>query len=203
MIRFSLLAAGSALALAAGISTASASQAGYYVSGMAGASLLPSLHLSHTPTGTLHEDFGTGYALGGAVGYDDGAGKRIELDTLYSNSDLNSVAGVPTHGHLDSLSLMLNGQVDLMQHTAVVPYIGAGIGLQEVGARIGALHGQNWEPAYQLDAGLRHQISKDVDLFGEYRFSQSEASHLDGGGLSANQHFSDHAILAGLRFHLG
>lgn len=200
MTRLLPFAAGVALALAAGLSTASAASAGYYESAIAGPYFPPNLDLTHTSTGTVHDSFDAGYAFGGALGYDNGDGERIELDASYARSSLDRVKGLTARGHLDVVSLMLNGEIDLMRNTSVVPYVGAGIGLDEVGAEIGPLRGQNWDPGYQIEAGLREHLMRNISLFGEYRFSQSEATKLEGGGLSANQHFASHAVLAGLTF---
>ncbi len=58
-------------------------------------------------------------------------------------------------------------------------------------------------PAYQLEAGLRHAVSENVSIFGEYRWTQSEASKISGGGATAHQNFSNNALLAGVTYHLG
>jgi opacity protein-like surface antigen len=50
---------------------------------------------------------------------------------------------------------------------------------------------------------LRTNISDKVSVFGEYRFSQSEAANLSLGGANVHQHFADHGILAGLTYHMG
>ena len=178
------------------------SQPGYYVSGEGGVSFLPNLQLKTGGT-TANEKFDTGYAYGGAVGYDMGNGTRVELDALHQMSNLTGVGGVAANGHLQSTSLMVNGQYDLMQGTQFTPYVGVGVGAQNVGANINGVHDADWKPAYQAEAGLRTNISDKVSLFGEYRFSQSEAADLSLGGASAHQHFADHSILAGLTYHMG
>ncbi len=175
---------------------------GTYVSGEGGVSLLPNLDLKSGGT-TTHEDFNSGYAYGGAVGYDTGNGTRVEIDSLHQMSGLSRLGGAPVNGHLQSTSVMLNGQVDVLQNAAVTPYVGAGIGYQNVGASIAGAHDADWKPAYQAEAGLRKDISDKVSVFGEYRFSQSEAADLDLGGVDAHQHFSDHGVLAGLTYHMG
>lgn len=201
MTRISLLAAGTALALIAGIGTASASQAGPYVSGEGGIAFMPDQNLTHTPAGTLTENLDTGYNFGGAVGYDFGNGTRLELDSLTTRSDISSLNGVPAGGHVDATGLMLNGKVDILKSAVATPYIGAGIGFQNVGAKVAGMHGQNWRPAYQLEAGLRHRVSKHVSLYGEYRWTQSETSKLEGGGATGHQHFSNNALLAGVTYN--
>ncbi len=197
------LAAGAAAALLSGAGSALAdSTEGTYITGDGGVSFLPSLHLNSV-AGKQHERFDAGYAYGGAVGYDTGNGMRIELDTTHQQSQLIKLSGVPDNGHLQSTSVMVNGQVDLMHNSTVTPYAGVGVGYQNIGASVGGLSDTDWKPAYQAEAGLRTDLSKQVSLFGEYRFSQSEAADLSSGGLSAHQHFADHGLLAGLTYHVG
>jgi opacity protein-like surface antigen len=153
--------------------------------------------------GTGHENFNTGYAYGGAVGYDMGNGPRVEVDALHQMSNLSGISGTAANGHLQSTSVMVNGQYDLIHDAKFTPYVGVGIGAQNVGANINGVHDSDWKPAYQAEAGLRTNISEKVSVFGEYRFSQSEAGSLDLGGTNVHQHFADHGILAGLTYHMG
>lgn len=199
-----LLIAASVSAAALGFAgTASAqSQPGYYVTGEGGVSFLPNLQLKSGGV-TGHENLDTGYAYGGAVGYDMGDGTRVELDALHQMSNLSGISGTPANGHLQSTSLMVNGQYDLMHDTQFTPYVGVGVGAQNVGASINGVHDTDWKPAYQAEAGLRTNISDKVSAFAEYRFSQSEAADLSLAGASAHQHFADHGVLAGLTYHMG
>jgi opacity protein-like surface antigen len=117
---------------------------------------------------------------------------------------IRCIGGVSTggNGHLQSTSLMVNGQVDLLHNASVTPYVGAGVGYQNIGANVAGLQDTDWKPAYQAEAGLRTDISPKVSLYGEYRFSQSEAADLSDGGVNAHQHFADHGLLAGMTYHL-
>jgi OmpA-OmpF porin, OOP family len=178
------------------------SNGGYYVSADGGVSILPNLDLK-TKAGTASEHFDTGYAYGGAVGYDMGNGMRVELDTTHQMSSLSRISGAPVGGHLQSTSVMANGQIDLLHNSSITPYVGAGIGYQNVGVSVAGISDSDWKPAYQAEAGLRTDISQQVSLYGEYRFSQSEAADLSDAGVSAHQHFADHGLLAGLTYHLG
>ncbi|HWA31092.1 MAG TPA: outer membrane beta-barrel protein [Rhizomicrobium sp.] len=200
--RFWLAASVSAAVLGLGGAASAQSQPGYYIAGEGGVSLLPNLQTKSAGI-TGHDHFDTGYAYGGAVGYDFGNGTRVELDSLHQQSNLTGISGVPANGHLQSTSLIVNGQYDLMQSGPVTPYVGVGVGAQNVGLGLNGAHDSDWKPAYQAEAGLRTNISDKVSLFGEYRFSQSEAANLSLGGVDTHQHFSDHGILAGLTYHMG
>jgi len=174
----------------------------FYISGEGGVSLLPDLTLKDTLAGKLSDSFDTGFAAGGAFGYDTGDGIRIELNSLYQHASVDRLGGALTNGHLSSTSLMVNTTYDFLPDAAFTPYVGVGLGFQNVGGMIGTLSGRDWKPAYQAEGGLRTYVSDDVSLFGEYRFSQSESVTLSSPTDSAHQHFSDHALLAGLSYNL-
>jgi opacity protein-like surface antigen len=202
---FAVTVSAAALGLAGAASAQSEpgqSQQGYYVSGEGGVSFLPNLQLKSGGT-TTNEHFDTGYSYGGAAGYDMGNGMRVELDAQHQMSNLTGVGGVAADGHLQSTSVMVNGQYDILHNASVTPYVGVGVGAQNVGASINGANDADWKPAYQAEAGLRTNLSEKVSLFGEYRFSQSEAADLSLGGANAHQHFADHSILAGLTYHMG
>jgi opacity protein-like surface antigen len=178
---------------------------GYYVSGFAGGSFLPDLHFKPSTTPVQNERFDNGFAAGGAFGYADANGFRYELTSLYQHSAVKSVGGAPTNGHISSTGIMANVTYDLGSFTPLsgfTPYIGAGIGVQNVGGRIGAYSGREWQPAYQAEAGLRTELGSNMELFGEYRFTQSQSVALRSASDTARQHFSDHGVLAGLTFRL-
>jgi opacity protein-like surface antigen len=198
-----LFAAACGLAIGFGTGAALADAPGYYVSGEGGLSLPPNLHLSDPAPGTTaHDSFGTGYAAGGAFGYDFGDGWRIELNTLFQNTNLNAVDGTKTPGHLASTGLMANVMYDFLPGAPFTPYVGGGLGFENVGGEIGGFRGRAWAPAYQAEAGLRINLDDRASLFTEYRFSQSQSVTLFDGPDSLHQHFSDHALLAGISFKL-
>jgi opacity protein-like surface antigen len=175
---------------------------GYYISGEGGVSLLPNLTIKDTLAGKQTDSFNTGFAAGGALGYDMGDGIRIELNSLYQHANVDRLNGALTNGHLSSTSLMANATYDLLPDAVFTPYVGAGLGFQNVGGVVGTLSGRDWKPAYQAEAGLRTYVSDNVSLFGEYRFSQSESVTLADATDTAHQHFADHGLLAGLSFKL-
>lgn len=193
------------VAIAAVAYAAQASDQGYYVSGMLGASLMPDQSFYSATGATSKNSFDAGYAYGGAVGYDSGQGWRVELDTLHQQSAIDRINGVLASGHLQSTSLMLNGTYDLAQFETFTPYVGAGLGFQIIGADIGGYSngGDVWQPAYQVEAGVRHDIGHNLSLFAEYRYSQAESTRLSNGVDYGNEHFTDHALLTGITYHLG
>lgn len=197
-----VFAAAFGLAIGCGVAAAFAGTPGYYVSGEGGVSLLPDLHVNSLTLGTQRDSFGTGYAVGGAAGYDYGNGWRLELNSLYQHSDVSRLNGAPAAGHLSSTSVMANATYDLLPDAQFTPYLGGGVGVVNVGGDVNGLSGRDWKPAYQAEAGLRTDVAANTSLFGEYRFSQSQSVTLSDGTDTAHQHFSDHALLAGLSFKL-
>jgi opacity protein-like surface antigen len=173
---------------------------GYYISGDAGASLLPDLHFNDTTSGTHREDFDTGIAAGGALGYDTGEGLRFELDSQYQNSQLTRLGGQPATGHISSTSLTANATIDILRDAPITPYVGAGLGIQNVGGTVNGDRGRAWKPAYQARAGLRDDLTDQLSMFGEYRFGQSESVKLAAPTDVGHQHFSDHLLMAGLSY---
>ncbi len=199
-----VFAAAFGIAIGCGVAAAFADVPGYYVSAEGGGSLLPDLHVNSLAPATQQRDsFGsTGYILGGAAGYDYGNGWRLELNTLYQHNDVSRLNGAPALGHLSSTSVMANATYDLLPDAQFTPYVGAGLGVVNVGGQVDAFSGRDWKPAYQAEAGLRTELADNTSLFGEYRFSQSQSVTLSDGADTAHQHFSDHALLAGLSFKL-
>ena len=201
MRRSLLLAACAAALVAAG--SASASTEGTYVSANGGASFTPDLDLKSTTVGNQTEHTNTGFAYGGSAGYDYGNGWRVQLDSEYTRQKVSSLDGTPTNGHVSSTSLIIGAQKDLTDGTMITPYVGAGIGAQSVGGEVAGYRGRAWKPAYQAEAGLRSDVSNQLSLFGEYRFSQSESTTMHSATDDAHQHFADHGLLAGVTYHLG
>ncbi|HJW41735.1 MAG TPA: outer membrane beta-barrel protein [Rhizomicrobium sp.] len=194
-----VFAAAFGVAIGLGVGAALAGEPGWYASGEGGVSLPPGLHLDSTG-GVQRESFGTGFVAGGALGYDYGNGLRLEMSSLYQHSDLSRIDGVLSTGHLSSTGVMANATWDLMRNSPVTPYVGAGFGIENLGGEIAAFRGRDWKPAYQAEAGMRTDLSDRASLFGEYRFSQSESAALSDGTDTEHQHFSDHALLAGVSF---
>ncbi|MBV9044026.1 MAG: porin family protein [Alphaproteobacteria bacterium] len=203
MRRRIMFAAAFGVAFGIGIGAALADEVpGYYITGTGGVTLLPKLHVNAATAGTQRDTFGTGFAAGGALGYATGNGWRIELSSLYQHNDVARLNGVSTPGHLSSTAVMANATYDLAPNAPLTPYVGAGVGMANVGGTVGAFSGRDWKPAYQAEAGLRTDLGRRTSLFGEYRFMQSESVTLASATDTAHQHFAAHALLTGLSFKL-
>ena len=181
--------------------SATAADAGFYVSGEGGGSILTELRLNGTTT-THNEGFSGGYVVGGAFGYDSGYGVRIELNSLYQRNDLSKLDKTPTQGHISSTGVMFNATYDVFADERFSPYFGVGFGMENMGGQVGTMHGRDWVPAYQGEIGLRQTLSRHFALFGEYRYLQSAVVPMSDGTTTAHQHFEDNILLAGLRISL-
>ena len=180
--------------------TAASAQPGLYISGEAGPSFLPNMNFNDATSGKQLEKYDNGFLAGGALGYDTDTGLRLELNSLYQQSPLNHFNGATATGHLSTTSLMANATFDVLPNPLLTPFVGAGLGVENLGGAINGDHGRAWKPAYQLEAGLRHDITDQVSLFGEYRFAQAEDTHFSAAADTGHQPFADHALLAGLSY---
>ena len=201
MRRTIVFAAGIATAALAAMTAASA-QPGLYISGEAGPSFLPDMNFNDATSGKERENYDTGFLAGGALGYDTGYGLRLEVNSLYQQTSLNRFTGTTATGHLSTTSLTANATFDVLPNPLLTPYVGAGLGVENLGGTVDGDRGRAWKPAYQLEAGLRHDITDQVSLFGEYRFAQAEDTHFSAPTDTGHQPFADHALLAGLSFKL-
>ncbi|MEN8135337.1 MAG: hypothetical protein ABFS18_07340 [Thermodesulfobacteriota bacterium] len=87
----------------------------------------------------------TGYGLSLAIG-NDMTSVRLEAELAYRANDLNEITlpGLPTvplEGDVTSTALMGNVFWDLNTGTAVIPFIGAGIGVANVDGEIDSILG--------------------------------------------------------------
>lgn len=184
---------------------AQASTAGPYLSGDVGVSLQPNLSFKSDTFGPAETSTDPGFNFGGAAGYDLGNGLRFQLSSDHTNNQVSKLNGDFAAGHLSSTSLMLGAQYDLVTGSDWAPYVGAGIGGVNFGGDVAGYSDRAWKPAYQLEAGLRKDLSRQLSLYGGYRFTQAESIRMDDPSIpdTASQHFSKHAIVAGLTYHFG
>jgi len=97
------------------------------------------------PAQSQNYRFAPGYAGEVSVGYGLGNGFRFEVEGDYANNHLNSVGNatpVRSGGYVQQYGGFVNGIYDFDLGLPVMPYIGAGVGYQEV-----ELDGINFGPA--------------------------------------------------------
>lgn len=224
--RFAFLAA-SAIAAAFPYAAAAQPVTGPYVSLGAGWDFPSSQHLSDLRVdGYLQPQSGriildNGWTVEGSIGYGFGDGFRVELegDTIHNDFSKLKAGGVdyPSNGHEQRYGAFVNALYDFdIGSKRVYPYVGAGIGWQDVDF-------DNYSPAlshvsktravfaYQGIAGLAFPIAPVPGLAAtvEYRFIGFAGWRKYTGtyGCGCQESFKagpeyDNQILAGLRYQL-
>ncbi len=165
LIAASTIAAPTITAEAQTLFTPQASTPGFYVGGEGGLNWL---------LNSGNNQFNTGYAVGGKVGYDF-VGPRVELEALYRNNQARG--GVPTpfgpapgQGQINQLSTMVNGLYDFLPGAKITPYAGAGIGLAFVDQGIMGCSMCSTQFAYQGIVGIGYNVAPHwrIDLDARY-----------------------------------
>jgi opacity protein-like surface antigen len=100
-----------------------------------------------------------------------------------TNPTVGTVIGNGGKGRLRNLSVFGNAYYDFNREGAIQPYIGAGVGVQEVKVRyepsdVPVANGKKAKFAYQLMAGLTYKISPSFELFGQYNYRASDRANV-------------------------
>lgn len=204
---------GSALALAIGPAWAQESPAagwlrpGGYV-GLSGLVVVlqdSSLEDPTVPTVSAELSTDTGFGIAGFAGYRFGNGFRGEIELAFRQNDLDQitlndpfgvligipVAGsAPVSGDLSSLAVMVNGYYDIATSSALVPYLGLGIGLASVTLDSSDLLVDDSDTvfAFQARAGLSLAVTPTFALFGGYTFFVTTDPTIAGTDLEYRSH---------------
>lgn len=139
-------------------------QAQLYAGGYGGLGIA---HDADTNTGqimTMDLGFGFGAFVGGRVT----PNVRIEGEIGYRSNDLESLGGGVVGGDVTSLAFMANAYYDIPVQSAVIPYVGAGVGMADV-EMSGLRNDTDTVFAFQLMAGGAVPVSPNVALTAEYR----------------------------------
>lgn len=169
-----------------------------------------------------HSSHDTGWAAGVALGYNFG-GVRLEAElSRHENGvddfGIENAAGfalVPGTNEADSgktraTNLMANLYYDIDFGMPLKPYLGFGMGASRVNFnnyRTGAaafLDDSKTVFAYQGIAGMRYEISRQLDLTVDYRYFNSEnPSLVDTLGRSLEGDYTTHLVMVGLSWKFG
>lgn len=137
----------------------------------------PAILFLVTPPSLQTVDAGTGYAVGGALGFRYDNGFRTELEYRYQSSDLDEVRfnapTAPTVAPDASLAahfLMTNVIYEFRNSSRLTPYIGGGVGAAWVTSWTGPgdATGRDLTYAYQGRAGLAFALNETTRLGAEY-----------------------------------
>lgn len=171
-----------------------------------------------------------GYDVDGVIGYDIGA-FRIETEVGYRKATVDgfrSQVGTPAFtsagrlgnspagnfnyagGSTSALSFMLNGLLDFGSDDGVQGFVGGGVGVARVKAKLGLnrfgrfLDDSDTVFAYQGLAGVRAPLTDHVDATVKYRFFTADNVKLiDVGNNRYEGRFRTHSLLGGLTYNFG
>jgi len=169
-----------------------------------------------------NSDFGTGYAIGGGIGYRFDPHWRADLTLGYRGDyGFTTTTGVgPSHADADALVGLVNGYYDFTSYAGFTPYIGAGVGfssnhLTPTDVAIGPLGGSlnndtSTQFAWQASAGVSYSLTRNWALDLGYRYLDMGEAHtgdeltLNGGGAvggyTQRGDLQAHEVQVGLRY---
>jgi OOP family OmpA-OmpF porin len=149
------------------------------------------------------------------LGYDFGS-FRADAEVSIRTNDLDKakIDGVGTfskNGHLRTIGIMANGYYDFDFGSPFVPYIGGGVGVALIQAKIRDRDGNggigtdfddfNTQFAYQGIAGVSYNFSPNLAANLEYRYlGNTEPKFKDNGVSLKYDSSNNHTILVGLRY---
>ncbi len=200
---------GTALALSLPLA-AQAGNEGLYVGGAAGVNFATDAKVkSGTGSDTIKYDMGPVGAL--SVGYGYGNGFRTEFEGSLRSNGINGLKNstlASPSGSSRTWALMVNGLYDIDTGTPFTPYVGVGVGLGIVDAKLdGAVTTQYNDSsnqfAYQGIAGLSYALDRNLSLTADYRYFRTTDAKYSGNGTNWSVANGNHSILAGLRWTFG
>ena len=203
------------------------SGANWYLRGSLGVSLpsSPAVQPHVVPGATTNgEDLKTGWAVGGAVGYQWGWLRGdLSLDYLGQRDFSERFTGAcgaactgTLKGQFSAVPVLANIYYDIGTWKGVTPYLGAGLGVAHVQWDSLKLSGQcsgpcpstsgdgHWRFAWQVGAGVSYAVSEKVSVDADYRLlnlGSSGAGSTAQGNLAVDTMW-DNEVRVSLRYKL-
>ncbi len=153
------------------------------------------------------------YKIGGigdlSAGYATSYGVRAELEFAWrwnnpvDNTESTNLALNGAGGNARSIAFMGNALYDINTGTAFTPYIGAGAGIAQVRQKLGGFSDSDWVFAYQGIVGASYNLTDNLALTLDYRYFATLDPKYDFGPTNVKGEYSNHSILAGLRYTFG
>jgi OmpA-OmpF porin, OOP family len=222
MRRISLVVALATTALASG---ANAKDNYWYSSIKGGPSIAQTAqHETDAGVNAALVDTKTGFNVAGEIGYDFGI-FRTGFELGYQSFGVNGVnnqIGLPLigpagnnlngSGSSRALSFMLNGVFDVINGDGPWgAYVGGGIGIAQfkgskyaTGTNAPFVNDSDTGLAFQLLAGLRRELSDNVDLTLDYKFfNMSAIDLLTTNGINLNSRHRSQSLMAGFAYNFG
>lgn len=147
--------------------------------------------------GTLNPS--TGYAVGGAVGYQYNNWLRLESEVTWRSNGVDdaTIGGATFDGNDDytSLALMENALISYPSVMGLTPYVGGGVGA----ARLGLAGEHDWNFAYQAIGGVERPIGPQTTLGIEYRYFGTQDGEFNTPLATTKIDYSSHNAMVTLR----
>jgi len=195
--------------LAIFFSSSAYSAEGLYVSGNIGFAMLSDSDITDsTEPVTLTMEYDTGWALGGALGYDFNR-FRVEGEISYQTNDIDKVGAMgvslAASGDVSSLAFLINGYFDFVNDSAFTPYITAGLGYAQIDLNDFNVAGSGESDysdddsvfAYQVGLGVGYAVTEKVTIDVKYRYFATEDLEFD----TTEVDVASHNFLFGVRFN--
>ncbi len=157
-----------------------------------------------------------GMGVSAALGYRYGENMRAEAEVLYGKNSVDTLTDTAVNGgnsenaggRVSTLALMANGYYDFKTNTAIVPYVGAGIGVAKISVNDVSAPGftvtndSDNVLAWQFKAGVSYPVSKRTDVTFGYRFFDTRRLSLvsDDGTRFTSDGARIHSLEIGLRY---
>ena len=195
--------------LAIFFSSSAYSAEGLYVSGNIGFAMASDSDITDsTEPVTLTMEYDTGWALGGALGYDFNR-FRVEGEISYQTNDIDKVGAMgvslAASGDVSSLAFLINGYFDFVNDSAFTPYITAGLGYAQIDLNDFNVAGSGESDysdddsvfAYQVGLGVGYAVTEKVTIDVKYRYFATEDLEFD----TTEVEVASHNFLFGVRFN--
>lgn len=214
MLRRVLTISVSAIALSAMAVPVQATPKGWYLSLGGGVNMPQDASFVITPPGgpgaTVPVEFDTGWAVMGSIGYRWDTNWRLEFELAFRQNDWESTPGPVNTGEISQFSQMLNVAYDIPLSEHLTLSLGAGIGGNLIGLDVDAPPVVSLDDDYvlagQLMASLSYQVSRQLELFLDYRYmvtdDPSHSFFFAGLNRQLSYDVENHTVMIGMRYDL-
>ncbi|WP_430397783.1 OmpA family protein [Ferrovibrio sp.] len=197
------LLAGAALAVMA-MQPAVAQTNGWYTGLAGGAAWTDDTKVRNAPGGPAAVEHDPGFAVLGKLGYGFGE-VRVEGELGYRQNDGKGANNVD----LNTWSMFGNVLYDFAGMGSFVPYVGFGVGMQNIGAE-GTVSGARfddsaWAPAVQGIIGANYALSDNWLVGADYRYITGARAKFDSNtaNVDAKSGNQNHVVTVGFTYRFG
>lgn len=173
---------------------------GMYISGNVGSVMLSDSGTDFAGVVSADISHDTGYAVSLAVGRKVEY-VRVEAELAYRTTDIDKLAGVSVGGDVTALSLMANCFFDMNTGTAFTPFLGGGIGVSNIDAKL-VIAPYSFSDdvnvfTYQAIAGFSYALSEKMSLDLSYRYLATTEPKFKG---DIDSEYKGNNFMLGLRY---